>query len=322
MPCRPSATPSSPVARALAQYTNAPLPLEARSPLHPSLASAARGLRAARRWCCMPSACPTANARIRRAERALAAARGPSELDGGWLGRALGRDGRGIALATAVPLVPRRGLARPMPGRPRRCPIRRPTWRSLEWSLRWRRRVGRGGWRARSRCAWTARCRPTPTRPTWPAASRTAFVPLAHRAARSFSPRPRARAWPCSSWAAGIPPHANQTAANGATTQALRTLDAGLAALRERPRDVQPACARQRGGRASEFGRRWRSTARRAATTAPAARPSCSAARSAAAACWPTGRAWRRDRFRGPRPAHHHRPARPAPKVCSASSCR
>ena len=157
----------------------------------------------------------------------------PFELDSGWLGRALGRDGRGIALATAVPLV-LRGPGSPDTWSPSTLPDP-----SADLVARLEHLYGSDAALAEA----LARAKALRQDGSMPADANTGddmaggqrrsgpFVPLARRAAEFLAQPtgPRVAVLELGGWDS----HANQTAANGATTQALRTLDAGLAALRE-----------------------------------------------------------------------------------------
>ncbi len=91
---------------ALAQYPSAPLPLEGPFALHPALASLHEAYGRREALVLHAVGLPYRERSHFDAQNVLeGGGTRPFELDSGWLGRALGRDGRGIALATAVPLV-------------------------------------------------------------------------------------------------------------------------------------------------------------------------------------------------------------------------
>jgi len=185
----------------------------------------------------------------------------PYELTSGWLGRALG-PGKGLALNTAVPLV-LRGPGVIDTWAPSNLPDP-----SADLVARLERMYGNDAALATA----LARAKALHFDSTMMAAMGEApaassprpggnFALLAQRAAEFLSQTngPQAAVLELGGWDS----HANQSAPNGALATSLRTLDAGMAALRSAAKS--------------------RSTAPRAPTTARAARPSCSAARSRAA---------------------------------------
>ncbi len=217
---------------ALAQYPSAPLPLEGPFALHPALASLHESY--ARREALVLHAVglPYHERSHFDAQNVLeGGGTRPFELDSGWLGRALGRDGRGIALATAVPLV-LRGPGSPDTWSPSTLPDP-----SADLVARLERLYGgdtalaEALMRAKSLRMDGAMPADANT-PDMAGGRRTGpFVPLARCAAEFLATPsgPRVAVLELGGWDS----HANEAAPNGATTQALRTLDAGLAALRE-----------------------------------------------------------------------------------------
>ena len=146
----------------------------------------------------MPSACPTANARHFDAQNVCLEGALALQLDSGWLGRAL-RPRRPRHRATGH----RRcrwcyaGRARPIPGRPRRCRIRRPTrWRG--WSISTAAMPRCRGARPRQNAApgRVHACRCQCRRRRWPAACNATGPSCRwHGAAAEFSPNRPAPAW-------------------------------------------------------------------------------------------------------------------------------
>ncbi len=219
---------------ALAQYTSAPLPLEGPFALHPALASLHEAWGKREALVLHAVGLPYRERSHFDAQNVLeGGGTRPFELDSGWLGRALGRDGRGIALATAVPLV-LRGPGSPDTWSPSTLPDP-----SADLVARLEHLYGSDAALAEA----LARAKALRQDGSMPADANTGddmaggqrrsgpFVPLARRAAEFLAQPtgPRVAVLELGGWDS----HANQTAANGATTQALRTLDAGLAALRE-----------------------------------------------------------------------------------------
>jgi len=217
---------------ALAQYPSAPLPLEGPFALHPALASLHEAYGRREALVLYAVGLPYRERSHFDAQNVLeGGGTRPFELDSGWLGRALGRDGRGIALATAVPLV-LRGPGSPDTWSPSTLPDP-----STDLVARLERLYGGDAALAEA----LARAKSLRMDGAMPADANTPdmaggrrtgpFVPLAHRAAEFLaSPTgPRVAVLELGGWDS----HANEAAPNGATTQALRTLDAGLAALRE-----------------------------------------------------------------------------------------
>lgn len=217
---------------ALAQYADAPLALDGMFALHPALASL-QALYAQREALVLHAVGLPYRERSHFDAQNVLESGGtrPFELDSGWLGRALGAgSSRGIALATAVPLV-------------LRGPGSADTWSpstlpepSVDLVARLERLYGGDAALAEA----LARAKALHLDPAMAAPSGNdmaggrragAFVPLARRAAEFLaqSAGPRVAVLELGGWDS----HANQASPNGATTQALRTLDAGLAALRE-----------------------------------------------------------------------------------------
>jgi uncharacterized protein (DUF1501 family) len=218
---------------ALAQYPGAPLPLEGPFALHPALSSLHESFGRREALVLHAVGLPYHERSHFDAQNVLeGGGTRPFELDSGWLGRGLGREGRGIALATAVPLV-LRGPGSPDTWSPSTLPDP-----SADLVARLERLYG--GDAALSEALIRARALRMDGALT--ADANTAgdmagqrrsgpFVPLARRAAEFLAQPagPRVAVLELGGWVS----HANQAAPNGATTQALRTLDAGLAALRE-----------------------------------------------------------------------------------------
>lgn len=223
----------APARGALAQYAGAPLPLDGPFALHPALAALHEAF--GRREALMLHAVglPYRERSHFDAQNVLeGGGTRPFELDSGWLGRALGRDGRGIALATAVPLV-LRGPGSPDTWSPSTLPDP-----SADLVARLERLYG--GDAALAEALNRAKTlRMDGAMPAEGGAGNDMaggrrsgpFVPLARRAAEFLTQPagPRVAVLELGGWDS----HANQAAPNGATTQALRTLDTGLAALRE-----------------------------------------------------------------------------------------
>ena len=249
----------------------------------------------------------------------------PYELSTGWLGRALAASGsKGLALNTTVPLV-LRGRADVDTWAPSVLPdpsadlvARLERMYAGDPALATALRAGAPASRrhARGRCRTRA---PATMAGSGAAPGRLRRLVAPRAPSSSPSPNgPQAAVLEIGGWDT----HANQANPNGALAAGLRQLDLGLAALRNGLAPAAPGSARSWSWSASSAARS-RSTARSAPTTAPAASPSCSAARSRAAACH------RRlagpgegPAPRGPRPAHHHRPARACSRACSATTCR
>ncbi len=223
---------------ALAQYPEAPLPLDRLFALHPALSELHAAYGRSEALVLHAVGLPYRERSHFDAQNVLEAGGvRPFELDTGWLGRALGRDGGGIALATAVPLV-------------LRGPGSADTWApatlpdpSTDLVARLERLYTADAALAEA----LARAKALHLDPAampfdagtddagkamMAGARRTGpFVTLARRAAEFLAEPsgPRVAVLELGGWDS----HANQAAPNGATTQALRTLDAGLAALRE-----------------------------------------------------------------------------------------
>ncbi len=217
---------------ALAQYPSAPLPLEGPFALHPALASLHEAYGRREALVLHAVGLPYRERSHFDAQNVLeGGGTRPFELDSGWLGRALGRDGRGIALATAVPLV-LRGPGSPDTWSPSTLPDP-----SADLVARLERLYGGDAALAealmRAKSLRMDGAMPVDANaPDMAGARRTGpFVPLARRAAEFLAAPsgPRVAVLELGGWDS----HANEAAPNGATTQALRTLDAGLAALRE-----------------------------------------------------------------------------------------
>ncbi len=217
---------------ALAQYPSAPLLLEGPFALHPALASLHEAYGRREALVLHAVGLPYRERSHFDAQNVLeGGGTRPFELDSGWLGRALGRDGRGIALATAVPLV-LRGPGSPDTWSPSTLPDP-----SADLVARLERLYGGDAALAealmRAKSLRMDGAMPADANaPDMAGGRRTGtFVPLARRAAEFLAPPsgPRVAVLELGGWDS----HANEAAPNGATTQALRTLDAGLAALRE-----------------------------------------------------------------------------------------
>lgn len=218
---------------ALAQYPNAPLPLDGPFALHPALASLHEAFGRREALVLHAVGLPYRERSHFDAQNLLeGGGTRPFELDSGWLGRALGREGRGIALATAVPLV-LRGPGSPDTWSPSTLPDP-----STDLVARLERLYGSDAALAEA----LARAKALRLDGTMPAEADAGndmagkrragpFVPLARRAAEFLAQPSGARVAVLE--LGGWDSHANEAAPNGATTQALRTLDAGLAALRE-----------------------------------------------------------------------------------------
>lgn len=218
---------------ALAQYPVAPLPLEGPFALHPALSSLHESFGRREALVLHAVGLPYHERSHFDAQNVLeGGGTRPFELDSGWLGRALGREGRGIALATAVPLV-LRGPGSPDTWSPSSLPDP-----STDLVARLERIYAGDAALAEA----LMRAKALRMDGTMPAEANTAgdmasqrrsgpFVPLARRAAEFLAQPagPRVAVLELGGWDS----HANQASPNGATTQALRTLDAGLAALRE-----------------------------------------------------------------------------------------
>jgi uncharacterized protein (DUF1501 family) len=239
----------------------------------------------------------------------------PFQLSTGWLARALaGQSARGLALNTAVPLV-LRGPGEIDTWAPSTGPEPAPDLVTrLQRMYSGRRACWRRRWSARATCA---------RRPTMPvgamagagAGGRAAAVALARRAAEfiALPAGPQAAVLEFGGWDT----HANQAAPNGALANGLRTLDAALAG---HARGADRAAGRRRLGRtvvlvvdrssAASGGQRHdghRPRLRRRGLRA--GRGGARRARAGRLAGPGAGRA-----LRGPRPAHHHRPARGVPQ--------
>ena len=222
---------------ALAQYASAPLALDARFALHPNLvqlhAMYGRG-----ELNVVHAVGLTYNERSHFDAQQVLESGGtrPYELASGWLGRALGAgSAKGIALATTVPLV-LRGPGIVDTWAPSALPDP-----SADLVTRLERMYGSdpalANALARAKAlhfdsAMMAEMHAGGTGMAGSGAARPGgFVALAQRAAEFLvqSNGPRAAVLELGGWDS----HANEAASNGPTANNLRTLDAGLAALRD-----------------------------------------------------------------------------------------
>lgn len=219
----------------LAQYASAPLPLDATFALHPNLAQLHAMYGRGELQVVHAVGLPYRERSHFDAQNVLESGGSrPFETTTGWLGRALGAGPtRGIALATTVPLV-------------LRGPGAADTWApstlpdpSADLVTRLERLYGSDPAlasalaRAKSLHFDAGMMAEVNASPDAMAGNtrQGAFVPLARRAAEFLSHPggPRAAVLELGGWDS----HANEAAPQGPTANALRTLDAGLAALRD-----------------------------------------------------------------------------------------
>ncbi len=234
---------------ALAQFTDPPLSLAGPYALHPALAQLHAMYGRGEACVVHATGLPYRERSHFDAQQVLeSGGTRPHELGTGWLARALGPVGlKSLALSTAVPLV-LRGATEVDTWAPSVLPEP-----DAELVARLMRLY------VDDPALGTALARAQGLRERTDMSAMTAttggagFVLLARRAAEFLAqPQgPQAAVLELGGWDT----HANQAAPNGALTQNLRTLDAGLAALREGLMQGQGAWARTVVVVASEFGR-------------------------------------------------------------------
>lgn len=217
---------------ALASYASTPLPLDAPFALHPNLVQLQAMYGRGELAVVHAVGLPYRDRSHFDAQQVLESGGvRPYELSSGWLGRALGGS-KGLALSTTVPLV-LRGPAAVDTWAPSALPDP-----SADLVMRLERMYGSDPAlamalaRAKTLHADTTMMAEVDAPPAMNGGAKPgAFVVLAQRAAEFLAQPagPKAAVLELGGWDS----HANEAAPNGATSNTLRTLDTGLAALRE-----------------------------------------------------------------------------------------